>query len=130
MSYLVCGGAMCQCSYGAAPTALTVLPANRVLNAMPAATVMDFAPIINLATFGMCSCTANPAVIAATAAAMGVQTPAPCVPAPTPGQTWSPGCDSVSIGPFAALDDASTLSCMWGGSISVKSAGQTSIEVP
>ncbi len=128
MGNLVCGGAVCQCSFGAAPAPLTVLPANRVLNAMPAATVMDCAPLVNVPPFGMCSSQANPMVAAATAAALGVLTPMPCVPAPA--GPWSPGCATVQIGPFAALNDASQLTCMWGGSIGVKSAGQTTIQVP
>lgn len=128
MAKLVCGGAVCQCSFGAAPSVLTVLPANRVLNALPAATVMDYAPLVNLPPFGVCSCPQNPVVAAATAAALGVLTPMPCVPATA--APWSPGCATVQIGPFAALNDSSQLACLWGGSITVKSAGQKTIEAP
>ena len=42
--------------------------------------MMDFAPFVNIPTFGLCHSPANPEVIALTAAALGVPTPAPCVP--------------------------------------------------
>lgn len=119
---------MCQCTFGVAPSSLMVLPANRVLNALPAATVMDSAPMVNVLPFGMCQSPSNPMVAAATAAALGVLTPMPCIPV-TPAP-WTPGCATVQIGSFPALNDASQLLCNWGGSITVKSAGQTAIQVP
>ena len=41
---------------------------------------MDNQPIANIAPFGVCISLANPAVAAATAAAMGVLVPLPCMP--------------------------------------------------
>jgi hypothetical protein len=39
-------GAMLQCSFGVAPAALVVTPANRVIaGSMPAATIMDHVPL-------------------------------------------------------------------------------------
>ena len=70
-----------QCSFGAAPSALSVLPANCVTTGTPAATIMDNKPFVNILPFGMCISPANPEVIAETAAALGVLTPAPCIPA-------------------------------------------------
>ncbi|MCR3805540.1 DUF4280 domain-containing protein, partial [Pseudomonas aeruginosa] len=51
----VCAGATLQCSFGAAPTVLNVLPQNRTLTSgMPAANIMDHIPLLNIPTFGFC----------------------------------------------------------------------------
>ena len=67
-----------------------MVPAGRpIVEMMPAANITDFAPITNIASFSMCTTQSNPAVAAATTAALGVPTPAPCVPViPAP---WTPG---------------------------------------
>ena len=81
MPIQVCMGATLQCSFGAAPSTLVVLPQNRTMAGGPlAANIMDNKPIANVPPFGMCSSIANPTVAAATSAALGVLTPMPCVP--------------------------------------------------
>ena len=61
--------AVCTCSFGAAPMPLAAVSQQTVRACgMTAATVMDN----RCTTFGMCTCPANPAVQAATAAALGV----------------------------------------------------------
>lgn len=128
MPNLVCMGAMLQCSFGAAPANLMVLPANKVLTGTPAATIMDHAPGVNIAPFGMCTSPANPTVAAATAAALGVLTPMPCLPV-TPAP-WAPGSPTVLIGNVPALNNSSKLMCAWGGVIQISTPGQFTTEVP
>jgi uncharacterized Zn-binding protein involved in type VI secretion len=125
---LVTAGTTLQCSFGAAPVPLSVLPVNCVMAGAPAATVMDHVPMVNVMPFGMCSCAANPTVTAATAAALGVLTPMPCVPV-TPAP-WVPGSPTVMIGGMPALQNASKLMCTWGGVIQVVAPAQVTTMVP
>lgn len=128
MAIQVCMGATLQCSFGAAPSSLVVLPANRVLTNTPAATIMDNAPLVNIMPFAMCSSPSNPTVAAATAAALGVLTPMPCVPV-TPAP-WVVGAPTVLIGNMPALNNSSKLMCTWGGVIQVVVPGQTKMMIP
>jgi hypothetical protein len=119
---LVVNGAKLKCSQGMAPGSLTVLPGVAQTDGpLPAATVMDFASMVNIAPFGMCQTQANPQVAAATAAAMGALTPMPCLPVIT--GPWSPGSSIVTIAEQKALTDDSTCSCAWTGSVAVTDAG-------
>ena len=78
MGLHVCNGATLQCSFGLAPGTLVVLPENQCITGnMPAATIMDNKPMVNVMPFGMCNSMANPAVASATAAALGALTPMP-----------------------------------------------------
>jgi len=129
MSMHVCSGAMLQCSFGVAPSVLTVLPVNRTLTTnMPAANIMDYVPLVNILPFGVCSSPANPVVASATAAALGVLTPMPCVPATaTP---WAPGSPTVLLANMPALNSTSKLICSYGGVISVILPGQFTEMIP
>jgi hypothetical protein len=128
MPLQVCMGATLQCSFGAAPSTLAVLPKNRTLTQTPDANIMDNVPLVNIMPFGMCSSPSNPAVIAATAAALGVFTPAPCVPViPAP---WIPGAPTVLIANMPALDNNCKLMCAWAGVIQITNAGQATVEIP
>jgi hypothetical protein len=128
MSNLVCMGAMLQCSFGAAPSSLVVLPANAVLTGTPAANIMDNAPMVNILPFGMCNSPSNPMVAAATAAALGVLTPMPCIP--VTAAPWAPGSPTVLIANMPALNNSSKLLCNWGGNIQITQAGQTTTTIP
>lgn len=128
MAMQVCMGAAMMCSFGAAPSTLVVLPANRTLTGTPAANIMDNKPIVNIPPFGMCSAPTNPAVIAATAAKAGVFTPVPCVPV-TPAP-WIPGAPTVLIANMPALDSTSKLMCTWAGVIQITYPGQTTVMIP
>jgi hypothetical protein len=128
MGQQVVMGAMMSCAMGVAPASLVVPPASRVMvNNMPAANIMDFKPIMNIPPFGMCNSLSNPTVAAATAAALGVLTPMPCVPVTTP---WKPGAPTVQIANFPALNNQSTCQCAFGGVITFSFAGQATTMVP
>jgi hypothetical protein len=129
MPIQVCMGAMLQCSFGAAPSTLVVLPLNKTMaGGPPAANIMDNKPMVNVLPFGMCSSPSNPTVAAATAAALGVLTPMPCVPVlPAP---WVTGAPTALIGGMPALDNSSKLMCAWAGVIQIVNPGQTTVMVP
>ena len=129
MPLQVCMGAMMQCSFGLAPSSLVVLPTNKVMtNMVPDANIMDHIPMTNIMPFGMCTSLANPTVAAATAAALGVLTPMPCIPA-TPAP-WVAGAPTVLLGNFPSLDNVSQLMCMWAGVITFVDAGEETVEIP
>jgi hypothetical protein len=105
-----------------------VLPLNRTMTGVPDANIVDNKPMLNILPFGMCSSPSNPAVAAATAAALGVLTPMPCVPV-TPAP-WIVGSPTVLIGSMPALNNTAKLMCAWGGVIQIVTPGQTSVMIP
>lgn len=114
-------GAMLACSFGAAPATLIVIPPVVLAEGPPAANIMDNVPIANIPPFGMCSSIANPTVAAATAAALGVLTPMPCVPViPAP---WAPGVPKTLLRGMPALDASCKLMCAWAGVIQITNPG-------
>ena len=129
MPQQVCMGAQMMCTFGLAPSDLVVLPTKQVFtNMMPDANIMDHIPMTNIMPFGMCMSPANPEVAAATAAALGVLTPMPCIPnTPSP---WVPGGITVNLGNFTTLDNVSQLMCIWGGVITFVDAGEETVMVP
>lgn len=123
MPQLVCMNAMLQCSFGMAPSTLTVLPLSRVFATnQPAASIQENKPMVNIMPFGMCNTLSNPQVASATAAAQGVLTPMPCIPMTT--TPWTPGSAIVTVGGQPALTNTCTLNCQWGGVITITNAGQ------
>lgn len=128
MPQQVVAGAVLMCSFGMAPSSLVVLPASRTLaGGPPAANIMDFAPIVNIPPFGMCMSMANPMVASATAAALGVLTPMPCIPVTT--APWVPGSATVLVGNFPAVNSTCKCMCNWGGVIQVTFPGQVTTNI-
>jgi hypothetical protein len=124
MPPLVANGASLQCSFGAAPSTMVVTPENKVTGShVPVATIMDHVPMKNIMPFGMCSSLANPTVAAATAAALGVLTPMPCVPATS--APWMPPKPMVKVNRLPVFDVTAKCMCNWAGVIQVVSPGQT-----
>ena len=127
MATLVISGAKLKCSKGTSSSTLTVLPTNLTeADETPAATVMDYKPMVNVAPFGRCKTRKNPQVAVATANAKGVLTPMPCIPVIS--APWSPGASVVMINDEEALTKDSTCTCAWSGSIEVTDPG-TGVEV-
>jgi hypothetical protein len=127
MPPLVVAGAMMTCTFGVAPCPLVPIPVGIpvLVGGLPAATIMDFKPLANIATFGMCNTITNPVVAAATAAKLGVFSPAPCVPATA--APWAPPA-TVLIGGVPALTASAKCLCSWGGVISITTPGNFTVE--
>ena len=129
MPIQVVNSAQLMCSMGAAPSALVVLPLNRVHSGtQPAANIMDHKPMVNIMPFGACMSLANPTVASATSAALGVLTPMPCIPATS--SPWVPGAVTVMLANQPSLDNTCKLMCNWAGVISVVMPGQMTHMIP
>lgn len=118
-------GGMLKCSQALPPgqTVLLGAPTSGSATMMPTATVSMCVPLVNIATFGMCNSSTNPMVIAATAAALGVHTPMPCIP--VIAGLWSPGAANISIDGQQAALETSKCMCSWAGEITVtQTSGQ------
>jgi hypothetical protein len=131
MPFHVCNGALLKCAGAVPPGAapLVVLPIHRMLTSnQPAANINDHVPLANIPTFGACMLPSNPAVAAATTAALGVLTPVPCVPVtPSP---WVTGAPTVILDNAPALDNVSTLTCTMGGVITIVNPGEMTEMIP
>ena len=108
----VVNGAKLKCSSGSMPSNLVVPPKHREqIENQFAANIMDHVPAVNICPFGVCAVTE-----------------VACVPAtPSP---WTPGSPTVTLDGQLALNDTSTLVCTVGGTITIESAGQKSVEIP
>jgi len=124
MGMLVTNGAKLQCTFRAAPSVFAPTPTKMVkANKKDVGNIMDFAPMMNIKPFGMCSSMSNPQVSSVTAAAQGVLTTMPCVTVTT--SLWTPGSPTVMVGKQPALTDSCKLICNWGGQISILSGPPT-----
>jgi hypothetical protein len=123
MAIPVVSGAACMCTMGTAPG--QIIPTNQMtirVGGKPVASIADAAPMTNITPCGMCTSLANPAVASATAAALGVLTPQPCVPAPA-GVWVCPG--TIRVGGKPILTTDGKLICSYAGTISITNPGQT-----
>ncbi len=125
MSFPVVSGASVMCTMGMSPGQLIATSQTSILmGGKPVATIQDVAPNTNVTPCGMCTSMANPAVAAATAAALGVLTPAPCTPVPM--GTWI--CQKgILAGGVPVLYQDGRLTCSYGGSISIVMSGQQKV---
>jgi hypothetical protein len=81
------------------------------------ANITDFKPMVNIKSFGKCSCRGNPMVSSATAANHGALTPMPCIPNIT--MPWINGKEDVMVDGAPPLLETSKNMCLWGGTISI-----------
>jgi hypothetical protein len=101
-----------------------VLPMDMVVaKNLPMATIMDHIPFLNVMPFGTCINLGNPMVAAATAAALGILTPMPCIPITS--SPWVPVKPTILVKNKPVLDNTSMLMCQWGGLIQVTFPGVT-----
>lgn len=121
MSEFLTTGTLIECNMGVLkiPFIADDLPGAPKENGLPVATMTQVVTGKNIASFGMCNSIANPAVVAATAAAQGVKTPAPCMPF---GTAWLPPSFTAKyLGLPLARADA-VCACALGGVIKVTQA--------
>ena len=112
MAFLVCNGALCQCTFGAAPTPFCCLPVSMVSESkLPAGTIFDCVPGMNIVPFGTCQLKV-----------------AACIPVPVctfaPAGTWIPTRPTILISKKPALVSDSMLMCAMGGMIKPILPGQ------
>lgn len=120
----VCSGATMRCTMGTSQAKLTVLP-DRItyLTGKPMANISDHTSFVNLAPFGRCRSLGFPATASATAANHGTLTPMPCMHnTPFP---WMGGKLDYIVKGQPALLKTCKCQCMWGGTISLVTDGQT-----
>lgn len=126
MGAVVVAGASLQCPFGTVPATLSVTSQGSVLaEGKPVATIQDCAPAVNISGCGMCSSMANPQVASATAAALGVLTPQPCIPAVA--GTWIPAQTKCIADGKPCLTGEATAICSYGGTIGIMDTGQKTV---
>lgn len=106
-------------------TSRLAVPSTRTifLHGQPKANVSDHKSMFNIKPFGKCHSLANPTVASATAAHHGHLTPMPCVPnTPMP---WMQGKSDVKEKSDQSLKKDCRLRCMWNGTITILTDGQT-----
>ena len=112
MGAFVTDGATVICPFGTKPASLKVTSQRKfIANGKPVATIQD-ASIINIPGFGMCSAMTNPQVAAATAAALGVLTPQPCMF--SSAGSWIPSQTKVLAEGKPCLTTGASIVCMTG----------------
>ena len=124
MAQPVVTGATIQCTMALPPGMGSFTATNQMtvkIGGQTAGTIADTAPMVNVGSCGMCTSMANPQVASATAAALGVLTPMPCVPSPM--GTWI-GCTAPLVGGIPALNTDGTLMCAYGGTVRIVFSGQ------
>jgi len=123
---LVTGGTL-KCPFGDAISKFTATNAPTMkISGQMIGTINDAAGGMNIASFGMCKSLANPAVQAATAAAMGVLTPQPCMPNTS---RWI-AIGIVTMNGKQVLSNECCIACAYGGTVSVVDPGQHLVSLP
>ncbi len=126
MSELVTVGGTAMCTMGTGPAPIRVTSQVKVMvSGKPTATIQDCQPGANIGPFGLCTSLANPQVAAATAAALGVLTPQPCMP--VPAGCWIPTKPKVLVSGKPCLTNDCKLMCAYAGQISITNPAQLKV---
>lgn len=127
MGQIVVTGGTAMCPFGAMAGMISAGVQKKVLiEGKPVVTIADFNAQC-ITPFGMCSSLGNPAVQAATTAALGVLTPQPCTL--MPAGTWKPVKATVLVGGSPVLTNECQGQCMYGGCITINNPGQSKVIV-
>ena len=126
MGTVVMSGASITCPFALGPsTIVSGSKTNVTTGGGIVLTMMDCQPGTNIAPFPACTSMSNPAVAAATSAALGVLTPSTCTPV-SPGP-WTSEKSNVIIGGSPVLTQSCQLTCGYGGTITIAAPGQTKL---
>lgn len=121
-------GAQMMCAMGTSPSVFNASPKPVLVESLPAGTIMDNVPFLNVPPFGLCTSLMNPITAAQTTAAAGVLTPGTCTPMlPAP---WVPGSPTVMLGGIPALNNTCMCMCAYGGVIQITNPGTTREVIP
>lgn len=120
----VVAGATCICTMGATGQLNPSDVTSPLLGGKPSLNITDSAPLTNIGSCGLCRSLANPTVASATAGALGVLTPMPCVPAPA--GIWMCS-NKVTVNGKPLLTTDGKIACAYGGNISILNAGQQTV---
>lgn len=117
-------GAVLACTMGTTGTLIVTSQSTILMGGAPVATIADSVPVTNIGPCGLCISMANPTVASATAAAMGVLVPMPCVPS-TMGIWQCGGTPMTASKPCLSTD--AQIPCAYGGVIRIAAPGQGTV---
>jgi hypothetical protein len=121
----VSSGAQLRCVFGTSSSQLIVLPKGinfGTIPPAPAATIMDFLPVVNVPPFGSCLSPSHPLF-----PLILIGRPPPCVPLLT--APWLPMAPTITVLMMPILEETSILTCQLGGIITITQAGQETVKV-
>lgn len=128
MAAIVVEGANYVCTMGTSPASLLVTSQRGAKSEGKAiATIKDAVSLSNILPCGMCTSIANPQVASATAAALGVLTPQPCIPSVS--GMWAVTQNKVLLAGIPCLCNNSKLICNYTGIISITNPAQVKVNV-
>lgn len=125
MSLLLTTGTTLSCAFGTL-TSNFIATSNPMVMAdnMPVGTIDDGQAVVNIPPFGLCTTLSNPQVASATAAALGVLTPQPCIPQT---KAWIPSGMTVLSGGKPCLTQECQCMCLYGGTITAVNPAQKKV---
>ena len=119
MPQLLTTGCLLECTMGLTPAPFVAdeLPGAPAELGMTVGTIAQFVPMKNIPSFGTCKSPMNPTTATLTAAAQGVLTPGPCMPAGIP---WTPPSATANHFGVPLATIMSKCACGFGGVIQAR----------